>query len=393
MMEMLDWKMMKYGAKDIHDKKYVIYGTASSALKLLRFMDVLGLKERIAAVCDSDKSKWGKKWGDFTIISPQEIQSLLSENIIVIIASVHVSEIFSHLCAAGCSIRAVSGLAYWLSIHYDIMNSFCDYLEKDLVDLYKKKYLTYRKVCMDCDPDEKSASYNNLLNICKYEPCVLLHSIPKTGNKSLIKSFAKISNVNSTNHGICYSDISKQYFTEIMDVIGNKDIRIITGVREPIERSIALRWQGIARPYEYGETCISDFVDRKYCSFYKNQIEWFNTEIRDVFGIDIFDYPFDKSKGYTIIKKSNISIFLYRLDFLNHLEKELGEFCGVEDFKLQNDNLGTDKYYALAYSEYKGNIKVDKELFAEVLVSKEMTHFYTEEECNAYREKWKDRLC
>ena len=65
----------------------------------------------------------------------------------------------------------------------------------------------------------------------------------------------------------------------------------------------------------------------------------------------------------------------------------------MEDFKLKNDNVGADKYYALAYSEYKKNIKIDKEFFAECLTSKEMTHFYTEEECSAYREKWNDKLC
>lgn len=393
MVETLDWRMMRYGAKEIHDKKYVLYGTASSALKLLRFMNVLGLEDRIVAVCDSEISKEGKNWNGFRIISPQKIQSYISDSTIVIVASVHVNEICSHLNEAGCSMQVVSGLAYWLSIHYDIMNSLCDYLDKERIDLYQKKYSIYKKICVDCDPDEKIASYNNLMNICKYEPCILLHSFPKTGNKSLIKSFAKAGNVHSTNHGICYSDISKSYFDEVMGVIGNKDIRIVTGVREPIERIIAHRWQGIARPYEYGEKCVSEFVDKTYSSFHKSEIEWLDTEIRDIFGIDVFEHPFDKTKGYSIMRKNNISIFLYRLDFLNSLEKELGEFCGVEDFKLKSDNVGADKYYALAYSEYKKNIKIDKEFFAECLTSKEMTHFYTEEECSAYKEKWKDKLC
>lgn len=126
--------------------------------------------------------------------------------------------------------------------------------------------------------------------------------------------------------------------------------------------------------------------------YYADIADWFEDHIEKTFDINIFEYPFDKEKGYSIIKKNNISIFIYRLDKLSQLEREIGEFVGDTSFTLVKTNVASDKEYSFAYNEYLKNVKIKKEFFNTLTYSKGMTHFYTDEECRQYKNKWNNKL-
>ena len=53
---------------------------------------------------------------------------------------------------------------------------------------------------------------------------------------------------------------------------------------------------------------------------YGQSFGWFDTELKDHFGLDIFAEPFDREKGFGIYKKNNIEVFVYKLEKLNSLE-------------------------------------------------------------------------
>lgn len=120
--------------------------------------------------------------------------------------------------------------------------------------------------------------------------------------------------------------------------------------------------------------------------------DWFKDNIEKIFGINVFDYTFDKEKGYSVIRKDNISIFLYRLDKLNKLEKEIIEFTGKNYFKLIKDNISSNKKYIFAYKEYLNHVKINKNLFDKLIHNNGMSHFYTFDEYEQYICKWKDKL-
>lgn len=118
----------------------------------------------------------------------------------------------------------------------------------------------------------------------------------------------------------------------------------------------------------------------------------YKDHIEKVFNINVFNYPFDKDKGYSIIEKNNISIFIYRLDKLSGLEKKIKEFSGNNSFKLQKSNLAKEKRYALAYKQYLEKVKVKKEFFDDLICNDGMEHFYTKQECENYIKKWSSKL-
>ena len=46
--------------------------------------------------------------------------------------------------------------------------------------------------------------------------------------------------------------------------------------------------------------------------------------MKEVFGIDVFAYPFDAEKGYTLIKEGNIELLLMKMEKLSELENVIG---------------------------------------------------------------------
>ena len=45
---------------------------------------------------------------------------------------------------------------------------------------------------------------------------------------------------------------------------------------------------------------------------WNDEFEWFDEQIKQHLDIDVFQYPFDREKGYIQIEKDGISLFLFR---------------------------------------------------------------------------------
>ena len=118
--------------------------------------------------------------------------------------------------------------------------------------------------------------------------------------------------------------------------------------------------------------------------------DWFDERMKVDLGVDIFEEPFDKEKGYAVIKKGNIEIFVYKTEKLRGLENELREFLEVEDFCFRQDNDAKNKPYSLLYQYVKENIKFSKEFLDFYYCDERMKHFYTDEEIESFRKKWRE---
>lgn len=81
--------------------------------------------------------------------------------------------------------------------------------------------------------------------------------------------------------------------------------------------------------------------------------EWFDLEIKENFGIDVYGYDFDKERGFQIIRQDNVELLLMKLEKLDDCQEIIGEFVGAEDFKLIKSNMGNNKLYKFAYNELK----------------------------------------
>ena len=166
--------------------------------------------------------------------------------------------------------------------------------------------------------------------------------------------------------------------------------KIITLTREPIGRDISALFQTMERklPEEIDENGkirdISHVIEILHNRF-KNYDEstdyactWFDKELRQRFNIDLYDYPFDQEKGFTVIKEKNVDILVIRLEDLNRcIHTALSEFLDRKiNVDMSKGNIGEDKRYAKEYNLVKDKLTLPREVCEVIYSSKYASHFY-----------------
>ena len=125
----------------------------------------------------------------------------------------------------------------------------------------------------------------------------------------------------------------------------------------------------------------------------EEEFEWYLKEFKNILDINIYEYPFDKEKGYSIIEKDGISLLLMKTERLNDLESVIGKFLGVEKFKLAEGNMAQNKKYKIAYQNYLQNVRIPQAFYNYYYCNNQyMDHFYTKEEKDVFYQKWKDHI-
>ncbi len=207
-----------------------------------------------------------------------------------------------------------------------------------------------------------------------------------------------------------------------------KKIRIITAVREPISQNVSTIYQFLSmcgseyQPFlsvlmmvlknidkesldEIKSIMINDggdiqqifdmFVDKnKNTKIYGTSRHAIQNFIPDFCEniIDITAYPFDKEKGYTIIKEDNIEIFVYQLEKLNNIIPELSAWVGVPFDSLEIDNVASSKWTGESYKQAQKEIRFSKEYFDRCYNEKYVKHFYSDSDIEKFKNKWKGNV-
>jgi len=171
--------------------------------------------------------------------------------------------------------------------------------------------------------------------------------------------------------------------------VRNNGVKIITLVREPIGRYISWIMQNLMEWIANNDSnSITETMQDDIIASTKSCHNWFHHQIERLTGVDVFDYPFDKEKGYTVIQKNNVEILLLTLEKLKYNEAVIAEFVGIKDFKLINKNITNDKITNYVYEALKKDFKVSEEMLDEVYKAFQMEHFYSDKEIEEYKNKW-----
>lgn len=75
-------------------KKLVLFGASRFGTYLLQVLNDYGVK--VDCFCDNNSDKWGTKFNEIEVISPSELKRL-GEDVVVIISSVYVNDIYNNL--------------------------------------------------------------------------------------------------------------------------------------------------------------------------------------------------------------------------------------------------------------------------------------------------------
>ena len=138
------------------------------------------------------------------------------------------------------------------------------------------------------------------------------------------------------------------------------------------------------------DSLINDFLEK-----YNHDLptRWFNIEVKKVLGYNIYDHKFSKKDGYLISNLENGSRLLVLKCELENSKKEkiIEKFLSIENFKILNHNIGTEKYYNSIYTAFKKKIYLPEEYIDKLLDSKFTKNFYSKSEITLFKSKWQIR--
>ncbi len=404
----------------IYKKEIYLWGAGKIGRECIAYL--AGSDINIVGFCDNNEQLQNKLIQGYRVFSKQELQEKIkkSMNIAVVITSLHLEEIHEELIEIGLNPDNIfTKFALYYSIFINIDHNI---FPKNYRDSFKESYKRWKMINQrraDYRFSFKYYAYNWEKVICK-NPIVIFQP-GKVASTTIMKSIGACGMECIQTHALAYrgefmDEEMRQLYLEFKKAVSNAEcVRVISAVREPVQRDISYIFEHINLPFveiykgfdshllQNIADCLKEFFMNKkddFCGMSPTLIHhmlringgmfsWFERELKEVYHIDILDYPFDIEKGYTVIKKDNIELFLFKLEKLSELEGTIGEFLGSDNFKIINANLAADRDYRFAYKQALNTIKLPDSYLDMYYNNNVYTnHFYSKEEQESYLKKW-----
>ena len=286
---------------------------------------------------------------------------------------------------------------------------------KEKIELIDKE-LGKEIVELPTDDYFKAKNKKIYINVNKDAP-ILIYQVGKVGSSTIYKSIKKhvkdvpiyqIHNITLADEiledekqkgfkdGLHHLEIGSN-LKQIIHKNPEIKWRIITGVREPVQRWISDIFQNINERYSEFLNSKGEIKTKDLFKFIQNTIHsepmqfWFDKELKQTFGIDIYKYSFNKNAGYSIIKEGNVDILVYQLEKLEkNFSKMCADFFNQQNFELLNDNVAKDKKYSKNYNEVINEIKFEESFLRNFYYESSIcNHFYDQEDIERFILKWR----
>ena len=286
------------------------------------------------------------------------------------------------------------------------------------------------ELAMDCDIQNAVRSQlsqtfimQSVAQVVEKQISMLIYQPGKVGSTTLCNSLVaggqEVYSIHGLNPRGRYLHLSQDQIPVCESYVAEikKQVKqIITIIREPVSRDFASYFEGIlcmddqilipqtegknpiSSSYEYFLYLLekNEGIDNKNTetSWYFNELGWYDDELKSVFGIDIYRYPFDKERGYSIIEENDISVLVLKAEQSQVWQEAVRQFTGQEDFvMLGNENTAAQKIYAHLYHEAKETMLLPQEYIDFYYKDNEkLKHFYTDAELDAFRKMWQEKV-
>ncbi len=177
------------------------------------------------------------------------------------------------------------------------------------------------------------------------------------------------------------------------------DWRVVTLVRDPIARNVSAFFRHLPVNHPHlgvdfradpanVETLLDLFLDPGEPE-HQFALDWFDREVRDVLGVDVFAEPFARERGHQTYETTAGPMLLIRLEDLTAVgPTALGAFLGVEDLPVPTRNRTENLNYASTYARFLERLRVPERYLDRMYESRLVRHFYSDEEIGAFRSRW-----
>ncbi|WP_323787427.1 putative capsular polysaccharide synthesis family protein [Psychroserpens sp.] len=219
-----------------------------------------------------------------------------------------------------------------------------------------------------------------------------------------IHNFSKAGIEKSVRDHI-YSNRKSKPLHLIVSKILRKKLKTYTGklliisiIREPISREISSFFQNTDqykdvlenKKLEIDINIAQKILKEKFETDICNELkEWFDLEIKNNFGIDVFAQKFDYKNKYVISHNNNNHLLLLKMEDLDSVFPiAIKDFLDLDaPLQLQKANLGENKHYAGTYKNIKKSIKLDHNVINQIVNSTFFQNFYLQDKSKVI-DKW-----
>lgn len=412
--------------KDIqimYNKEVFLWGAGKVGRECADYL--AGSNMNILGFCDTNEQLKGSYVKGYRVFSKKEIADKISENadIVVVITADCLEPIHQQVLEMGVN---ADNIFSKFALYYTILQNInCTLVPEGYREKFKRDYKRWKFI------NHKRADYRfsfkyyayNWDKIIQKNP-VVVYQPGKVASSTLTNSVTACGLEAIQTHALAFrnefmdKEMENLYQEFKYAMSEAQSVKVISAVREPIMRDISHIFEHINLPFvELYEDFDNDLLQSVQECIEKNIVkrienwegmsptlihhllringglfQWFERELKEVYGINILDYPFERGKGYTIIKKGNVELFVFKMEKLNQLEEVLGKFLGVDNFHIISTNLSANKDYRYAYKQVLDTIKLP-ESYIDMYYKNNiyMDYFYTEEEKEKFLKKWLER--
>jgi hypothetical protein len=248
---------------------------------------------------------------------------------------------------------------------------------------------------------------------------ILVYQMGKVGSRSVYESLRQLElNVPVYHlHILNYFEVVEKGLTDLygagaytntmlkqakrlraeIDKNPDRRLNIISLTRTPVTQEISAffhRLDAHFPDYETRSQNISAFAAEVAAYFATNTFSdisanWFDLQVRQVFGLDVYATPFPRERGYVILEQGNLRMLVLRMEDLNRCATTaLEEFLGIPDFRLTNSNVAESKPYGKIYQETMRRLQLSPEYIQHKHSTRYARHFYSPEELAASVARW-----
>jgi hypothetical protein len=241
---------------------------------------------------------------------------------------------------------------------------------------------------------EKTGNQTILHSLVRSEKFFTLLVLQHTLNNNLDKAANHAAHshdwgamYNQLRTGILYRDFLFSYHLP-----KKRKLKIITLVREPV--SMELSRYFFLNENIYGIK-VDDSADH-FLRFMREELEssespitWFDRELKNNFGFDIYQQKFDKHRGYQIYDHNNVEILVMKLENLNEVfVPAIKDLLGIKNIPIVRKNDSSDHRYATKYNHLKSTLKLERQELDELYKTPWVQQFYTTKEIGKFIKKW-----
>lgn len=116
---------------------------------------------------------------------------------------------------------------------------------------------------------------------------------------------------------------------------------------------------------------------------------WFEQELNELTGVDVFQAPFDKDGGVGYYSGSDSDICLIRTDKLSHVGlTAINTMTGANLTELLIDNVRSQSAEGRLYQEFSKQVRLPEDLVRTLCAMARMEHFFSPDEIEAMVERW-----